>query len=536
MLCGMRILSAEQMRAADRHAIDVLGIPSLDLLENAGTAVVAALEAASGGFLPERLLVLCGTGNNGGDGMVAARLLAARGCEVRLLLLGDPARLSPDAAWQWRRLERSGVLASACDDEDWNAAHLDGIALVVDALLGTGFRGELAGLFARVVEDVNDSPVPVLSIDVPSGLSGSSPNVMGTSIEASLTIALETPKICHVFPPASERCGQLIVAGIGIPEESLDAAGADFELISGERMADLLLPLARRDADAHKGDFGHVLAVGGSLSHSGAIALAGMAALRGGAGLVTVASPAPCVPIVAAHAPELMHAPLVPDERGAIGEVAIDAALLDRVSALVIGPGLGMGAGARHLLERLLHESVVPTVLDADALNVLVAGLPAARNERPLVLTPHPGELARLATALGWTGKLGDQVARVPVARELARRLGAVVIVKGAPTLVVTADGLVQVNTRGGPGLASGGTGDVLAGLLGALLAQGLPPLEASLLGVHLHGLAGDLAEAEHGQMSMLASDVLAQFHAAIESIIATEENDPDDDFGDDDE
>lgn len=531
----MRILTAEQMREADRHAIERLGIPSADLMENAGAAVVAVLERAHAAEIDRGVVILCGTGNNGGDGMVVARLLASRGHEVALRLVGDESRLSPDAARQWKRLARSSAEAAPCGEDDWDPGLLDEAGLVVDALLGTGFRGTLDGLLARVVADVNACGAPVVSVDVPSGLSGSSCAIEGPAIRADLTVVIQSLKICHAFPPASDACGRLVVANIGIPEESLASAGAGLSSIDDEDVAPLLLPLAHRATDTHKGDFGHVLVAGGALTHPGAPALAGLGALRGGAGLVTVAAPLPCLPIVAGHAPELMHEPLPADAEGRVAATRELGDILARKDAVVAGPGLGQGHGAAIVLRALLEQGSVPMVLDADALNLIAReGLPAPRPERPLVLTPHPGELARLAEAIG--EPCGDsQLERLPAARALAKRLDAVVVVKGARTLVVEAEGEVGVLLDGNPGMATGGTGDVLAGLIGALLAQGLPPREAATAAVLLHGRAGDLAAEELGQMSMLATDVLRFLPEAVRSILEPPGIEDDDDEADED-
>jgi NAD(P)H-hydrate epimerase len=534
----MRIVTSEQMRAADRHAIDEIGIPSLVLMENAGAAVVEALAALVGGEDAVHglgVVVLCGTGNNGGDGMVVARRLAGAGAEVRVALLGDEEELAPDARVQWGILERLEIaVATIADAEDWDevAATLEDADVIVDALLGTGFRGTLEELLARAVEDVNGCSAPVLAIDVPSGLSGSSGTVAGPAVEAAMTVTFQAAKTCHVFPPASDHCGDLIIADIGIPETSMEAAGSTLELVEPGLVADLVGELAERDESTHKGTWGHAVVVGGAIGRTGAPSLAALGALVSGAGLVTVATPAPCVPMVAATAPELMQIALPADASGAVADESADLeAILERATVLVIGPGLGTGDGAEGLLRGLLGEARVPVVLDADALNLLArTGLPEPRADRPLVLTPHPGEFARLVG--GAAASARTQAERLPLAQALADRSGAVVVLKGFRTIVALPEGEAFVIPTGNPGMGTAGTGDVLAGFIGGLLAQGLPPSGAAVAAAYLHGLAGDLAAEVVGQMALRATDLLRWWPRAIEAVLKGDHDD-DDEGGD---
>ncbi len=537
----MHIVTAEQMQAADRHAIESFGIPSLVLMENAGAEVTDALAGVVADLDGVTVLVLCGTGNNGGDGMVVARRLHGRGARVLAALIGDRARLSPDAAHQWRLLKSFGVPTMTCADEAaWQraAARLAASDVIVDALLGTGFRGSIAGLLARVIGDVNAQDALRVAVDVPSGLSGSLSATPGPSVLADLTVALGAPKICHVFAPAQDRCGEVAVADIGIPPSSLTASGVALRGTHDADIADLILPLAHRPPSWHKGNAGHVLVVGGAAERSGAAALAGLGALSAGAGLVTVAAPEPCTAVIAAHAPELMHAPL---GATAAGEVAVRAtdvrALLRRKGVVVIGPGLGTGPGAADLLAAIVSEARVPIVADADALNLLAEhGFPAARAERPLVLTPHPGEFSRIAASLGIVySPEGEAVPRVEAARAVAERLDCVVVLKGFRTLIASPGQPVFVNPTGGPGLATGGSGDVLAGMLGALISQGLSAHDAALAATYLHGLCGDVATEEQGEMSLLASHLPAYLPRAIRRLLGEDEEEDDDDaFADD--
>jgi NAD(P)H-hydrate epimerase len=523
-----RILTAEQMRAADRHAIETLGIPSLVLMENAGREVVRAMEAAFPRLLHASVLVLCGRGNNGGDGLVIARHLAARGVAVRAALVAEPSQLSGDCEAQWRILRHLALPCFTVGPKGWAELRdeLDEVDLVVDALLGTGFRGPLEGLLAEIVEDLNAANVPVVAVDVPSGLSGDAAAVTGPAVEATLTVTFAAPKVCHVFAPAAELCGELVVADIGIPESSLLESGSELLLVDDEMAHEHVGPLGRRPLGSHKGTWGHVVVVGGSTGKTGAPALAALGALTAGAGLVTVATPAPCVASVAAHVPELMQVALPSTDAGEIadGVQPVDDVLL-RATVLVIGPGLGTGPGARRLLAALLDAAHVPVVLDADALNLLALGdgAPAHRADRPLVLTPHPGELARLLGRAG-AGRAETQHDRIEDGRRYAREAGLVLVVKGHRTFTTWGEAPAHVSSTGNPGMATAGTGDVLSGVIGGLLAQGVAAPAAAWCGVHLHGRAGDLAEGEVGQMALRATDILRLWPAAVRSLAATDE------------
>jgi NAD(P)H-hydrate epimerase len=528
----MLVLTAEQMRQADDAAIEGLGIPSAVLMECAGVEVVRAMSDALGDLAGLRVLVLCGRGNNGGDGMVIARRLHGLDAFVQVLLLGEIEQLSGDARLQWDVLQRMGVPAEACDETAW-AQQLPRLAgdhwdVAVDALLGTGTRGPLEGFFARVAGDVNASDVPVVAVDIPTGLASDRGRVDGEAVEASLTVALGALKPCHVFAPAMSHCGDVMVVDIGIPDSCL---GGGLELIEDELVADLVEDLADRPEDTHKGSFGHVVVVGGQATSPGAPALAGRAALCGGAGLVTVAAPAPCTAAIASQAAELMHLPLPADDSGAVGDAATSAdEILERATCLVIGPGLGRGPGASALLRDLLEKAEVPVVLDADALNLLAdaGALPQPRAGRPLVLTPHPGEFGRLTRALGLEGAAEAETMdeRLALAECVAQDGDCTVVVKGFRSVIATAGIGALVNPTGGPGLSTAGSGDVLAGFLGALIAQGLDSAEAACAAVHLHGRAGDLAELELGQMSLTASSLLTAWPAAVASVLEGDEPD----------
>lgn len=482
------ILDNDGMREADRHTIEDLGVPGLVLMENAATGVVDAVREV----FPDarRILILCGPGNNGGDGFAAARHLSNGGLDVQLCLVGDPAKLSPDAASNHRLAERFDVPIAVVEDddlsvveaviEDWPAD------LVVDALLGTGIDRPLAGRYAELVDIVSASGVSVVAVDVPTGLNGSSSAIPGTHLPADLTVTFAALKICHALPPACLSCGEVAVVDIGIPPRAIEHACA----LRMTEATDIALMLPVRGPDAHKGKFGHLLIVAGATGRGGAAAMAAKSAVVIGSGLVTMAVPDGVLPVVDGACLEAMSHPLRSDEGGAVAGPEGLEDILDRMTAVAAGPGLGTGDGAATTLEWLLATWTGPLLLDADAVNLL-AGSPdrLVGREVPAVLTPHPGELGRLL------GVSTDEVVadRLAAARNAAQRSGAVVVAKGFGTIIADPGGQAWVNPTGDVGLASGGSGDVLTGAIGALLALGLEPLRAALVGCWLHGRAGEI-------------------------------------------
>ncbi len=486
----MKVLTAESMRALDRRAIDEIGIPGPVLMENAAVGVVEAIfERYPQAF---SAAIFCGPGNNGGDGLAIARRLDARGFEVRIFLVFGGHEPTGDAATQLAICRRLGLaIEDLGGDSDPTAAldRLAGCDLVVDALFGTGLDRPLLGFPARLVEALGGWGRPIVAVDVPSGLSGSRADLFGPHLTADLTVTFAAPKIPHVLSPAAGACGALAIAELGFPAWLIDEAEGDLFLMTPEDLAPLL---PRRAADAHKGSAGHALLVAGSPGKAGAAILAARAAVRGGAGLVTVAVPEPILPTVDLGSLESMTLSLPAGAEWEIGPGAADAVLAALVgkAALALGPGLGQSAAAQEQIRRIALETEVPFVLDADGLNAF-AGSAADLSARraPAILTPHPGELGRL---LGISAS-DIQADRLGSARRAALETGAVVVLKGHRTLIASEAG-VWINPTGNPGMASGGAGDCLTGLLAAFLAQGLEPLDAARLGVYLHGLAGDLA------------------------------------------
>ncbi|MFL6198090.1 MAG: NAD(P)H-hydrate dehydratase [Thermoanaerobaculia bacterium] len=507
----MRILSAEAMREVDRCAIEELGIPSLVLMENAAIGVADAIgevyEEA------ESAAIFCGPGNNGGDGLAIARHLAVRGYDVQVFLVAGARGMRGDAEVQLGICRRQGLAIQEVADEDGVVEALEEAReadLIVDALFGTGLSKPLEGMLADLVQGLNDLPLPRVAVDLPSGLNGSKAEPLGPHVEADLTVTFAAPKIAHVFPPASDSVGELVVTDLGIPPELVEEAeeeGGPLHLLVGEELSGLL---PERKPGTHKGDYGHVLILAGSPGKAGAAILAARAAVRSGAGLVTAAVPASILDVVDLGSIESMTLPL-PDLSL---ERVLEAA--EGKSVLAMGPGLGQEKETAEAVRRIALEVPLPLVLDADGINAFAppAGTAPelAGRSAETVLTPHPGELGRL---LGIpTSEV--QADRIAAARRAAAEAEAVVVLKGYRTLVATPGGEVHVNPTGNPGMATGGTGDVLTGLIAGLLAQGLGALDAARLGVYLHGLAGDLAAARTGEAALAAGDLLTYLPAAF--------------------
>ncbi len=513
----MRILTADEMREVDRRAIEEIGIPSLVLMENASIGVADAI--AESFAESETVAIFCGPGNNGGDGLALARHLDARGYRLRVfLVVAGSSRPGGDAAVQLEILRRSGLEVETVDaatDIPRLVADCSGYDLIVDALFGTGLRRPLSGHFAELVEGLNAAARPILAVDLPSGLDGSRAEPPGPHLVTDMTVTFAAPKVAHVFPPAADATGKVVVTDLGIPPLLVDQAPGDLHLLLGHELAAYLTP---RPAPAHKGDFGHTLLVAGSPGKAGAAILAALGAVRGGAGLVTAAVPEAILQAVDGGSLESMTLALPTGPGGGLGAeagAAVLAAAEGKRSA-ALGPGLGLRPQTAATIRRLARELPLPVVLDADALSAF-AGRPGelAGRDADTVLTPHPGEMARL---------LGISVAevrddRLAAARRAAARSGAVTILKGHLTLVADPAGAVYVNPTGNPGMATGGSGDVLTGLVAALLAQGYDALAAGQLGVYLHGLAGDLAVREIAPEALRAGDLIDYLPRAFDRL-----------------
>ncbi len=503
----MKLLTANEMRELDNQAIEEWQIPGVVLMENAGQATVDQLEEHFTDLWPGPVLVVAGKGNNGGDGYVIARHLMNRGWEVAVLILAANDAIKGDARINLDVLTRSFAELYYAEDGDALFSVLDVIdapTLIVDALLGTGLGAEITGLYAEVINWINGTGLPVVAVDVPSGVDATSGQLHGPTVCADLTVTFAEAKVGHVLRPAVDYVGDLVVVDIGIPIQLVGQYPSRHFYVDAE-MAAALLP--DRPETGHKGSFGHLLTIAGSTGKTGAAVLAAEGGLRVGAGLSTLACPASLNPVFEVKLTEVMTA-LLSDRDGEVATDAIAGVLqiCAGKQAVVVGPGLGVGDGARALVDAILLHSSLPLVLDADGLNTL--SLETLRKRTgATILTPHPGEMARLLDCT----VAEIEADRLATATAFAAEYNVILVLKGAPTIIATPDGRSFINGSGNPLLASGGTGDVLAGLIGGLLCQGCAPDVAAVLAVFLHGSAADRLADETGNSGILASELLRE-------------------------
>ena len=505
-------LEPDRMGAVDRAAVE-LGLPGAALMESAGRET--AREIRRGWPRPGRAVVLVGGGKNGGDGLVVARYLREAGWRVELRLLADPARLTGDAALQWRLVEPMALPFRRVSEAD-DRLEVEGATVVVDAILGTGLEGPVREPVRSALEALARAALPVVAVDTPSGLDGRTGRVHGIAPRAALTVTFGFPKPGLFLADGPAHVGRLVAAPLAYPAGALAAAGSTpLAWITLESAVGALPP---RRHDAHKGSSGRLLVVAGSERYRGAAALVVGAALRSGTGLCVAATPEPVAGFLLARHPEAIVASLPVDRSGALAAQAVEVVgrAAAEADAVAIGPGLGTGNRVRDLVEAAL-AATVPTIVDADALNVLAEDPTPVQRETPTLLTPHPGELGR------WIGRPADRVDadRVEAAREAARGHGCTVLLKGSPTVVAEADGETRLNLTGNPGLATGGSGDVLTGLLGSLLAQGVDPVTAGRAAPFLHGLAADWAARDLGERGLVPGDLLRYVPLVVREITA---------------
>jgi ADP-dependent NAD(P)H-hydrate dehydratase / NAD(P)H-hydrate epimerase len=511
----MKIVSAAEMREIDRVTSERFGVPSLTLMENAGAAVADFVAAR----YPDakRIAVICGKGNNGGDGFVAARKLQGMGREVRVVLLASPHDLRGDAAEMFKKMKLAPLVVTSHEDLRSGKAQgaFDG-DLLVDALLGTGFRPPVSGLYAEAISAMNSKDVPTVAVDIPSGADA---DVMGeqtgTVVRADAIVTFTCPRPAHVFGRLTT--GPTVLAPIGSPEEAIGSS-LELNLITPRDIASLLGP---RLAAANKGSFGHVLVIGGSLGKAGAAAMAGMSVLRSGAGLATVATPKSVLSTVAGFHAEVMTEPLHETEAGTISMRSLEYGYVDQLvkgkTVLAIGPGISRNPETSEFVRTVVGKYDMPTVLDADGLNAF-EGVTEKLNGKgaPLVITPHPGEMGRL---LGISAA-EVQRDRLNIARNFAREHELVVALKGHRTLIAQPNGEVWVNTTGNPGMATGGTGDILTGMSAGMIAQNAGDvIRAVIAAVYLHGLAGDVARETMGEQSLVATDLVKSLPEAMRRV-----------------
>lgn len=508
----MKIVTAEQMRNIDRRAVREWGISGPVLMENAAAALLSEMERFFDGLTDVRVGIICGKGNNGGDGLALARLLRTRGVPVRVALLAPFGAASGEAKINLATLRKTDVdiLPNA------SARTLSGVIswseILVDAMLGVGLSAPLKGIYAQAVEMINASGKPVVAVDIPTGINADTGAVMGAAVMADLTVTMALLKRGLVLYPGALFAGTVRVVDIGIPSEVVEKEKITVSLLNRGYAWGIM---RHRYPDTHKGDYGHLMVLAGSLGKAGAAVMAARGALRTGAGLVSVATPNSIVPIIQQQIFEAMCIPSAESIDCTLG-IGAEGELLkaaETMSACAVGPGLSTHYETIQVMRNMVQRLTIPMIIDADGLNAIAGSLSILKKVKaPVVLTPHPGEMGRLL------GKSSDDVQkdRIGTASDFAVKHNVTLVLKGAGTVVAGPDGEVFINSTGNPGMATAGTGDVLTGMIGSLLAQDYPAIQAACLGVYLHGLAGDLAAQEKGEMGMIAGDLIEKIPEAI--------------------
>ncbi len=513
----MKVVTAGQMQHIDRKTIDEYGVSSSVLMERAGLAVAQKIR---GLFERKKIIVICGGGNNGGDGIVAARNLFGWGWNVKVILLSRESKMSGDCRAQYMTAKKMKVPMEFRSDISRADLHS---ALVIDAIFGTGINKPLAHPVSDIVSFLNRSEAPVLSVDIPSGISADDGGIMGSAVRADYTVTFGLPKIGHFFHPGAEYAGKLFVEDIGFPQRLLTSESLNIQTIE-RRDASLLIP--ERPANSHKNDYGHVLIVAGSTGRTGAALMAAKACLRSGAGLVTLGVPESLSSVFQSRVTEEMILPLPDKGDGTLSFEAAEVILKfisGRADVLAIGPGIGVSADTKRMIPELIAGSVVPMVIDADGINSISGNARIVENAKsPVILTPHVGEMARLLRrndSDSSVDRAAIETDRVSAALSFSKKTGTYLVLKGAPTVITEPGGKVFINTTGNPGMATAGSGDVLTGIIAAFLGQQSNPLDASILGTYLHGLAGDSTASEEGMHAMIATDIIAHLPNAFKAL-----------------
>lgn len=504
----VKVLKASEMKEIDRRASSDFGIPSIVLMENAGIRTVEVAEDILGNTVGKNVVIIAGKGNNGGDGLVIARHLLNAGANVDIFLMSESSQLTPDSYTNYQILSKmSNNIYSLCEEKDLDKLMTSVLTsdLIIDAMYGIGLKGGLNDFDSAIVRIVNWSNSPVIAVDIPSGVEADTGKVHGEAIKAAHTVTFALPKIGLILEPGKNHAGTLSVADISIPYVLLKDNRIKTNLIDEDMVQPFIKP---RLPESHKGTFGHVLIIGGSAGLTGAVIMASYAALRSGAGTVTAALPESLVPVVETGLVEVMTAPLAETRQAAIALEALPAIenLLGTASVCAIGPGMSRYPEANAVLHFVLERAGIPVVIDADGLNALEGDVSILKNRQvPVIITPHPGEMARL------TGKSIEEVQsdRLEIARDYAQQWGITVVLKGNKTVVANSTGDTYINITGNPGMATAGSGDVLCGIISGLIAQGLKPNDAAVTGVYLHGLAGDYVAEFKGERGLIAGDLI---------------------------
>lgn len=514
----MKLANPEQMRAIDAYAINELGIPGVVLMENAALKVVEEAEKMLGSLKGRNILLLAGKGNNGGDAFAAARHLFNRGAAVVVYITAKLEDVTGDAGVNLSIVWKMGIkLVELMENGDYAEflKDVEKAELIIDGIFGTGFKGKIRGLVRDIAESINSSLKRVLAIDIPSGVDGETGKVSGICIRAERTVTFCLPKAGVIMHPGCEYAGELVVADIGIPKAAIEKQNIKAEVIDREMVSSII---PKRKDNSNKGDYGRVLLVSGSTGMTGSGCLCANAALRSGVGLVYLGVPASLSPIYSSVLLEPIVVPLDDNGEGRLSGRSADTILdrLEKMDAAAIGPGLSTGEGVAEDVFKVVEHAKVPLVLDADALNAIAGDINVFKKlKTQAIITPHPGEMARL-TGLSIKEIQADRSA---IASRFAGEWGIVVVLKGSRTVIALPDGRMYINTCGNPGMATGGTGDVLTGIIAGLAAQGMTPANAAIAGVYLHARAGDAAAERKGMAGMVAGDLLEELPYILKAL-----------------
>ena len=513
----MKLVTSEEMRRIDKKAIEEIGIPSIVLMENAGLKVADAIERKYGPLKGKYVYIFAGSGNNGGDGMVVARHLFNQKVKAKIFLLAEKKNIKGDAATNLAITEKMGIpmreITSPAFVESLEK-ELAKADIVIDALLGTGAEGAPRGLMKKVIDLINKHSKNTVAVDIPTGIDADTGEVRGEAIKAEYTVSLAYPKRGLYLYPGMDYAGEIEIVDIGIPT-GLEEDKINSELLT---LAGISKKLFFRKPSSHKGSFGHLLVIAGSPGMTGAASLTALSALRVGAGLVTLGIPEDLNPILETKLTEVMTLPLPQSKDKTLCKEGFEKIkdFSQKCKAMAIGPGISSTKQTKELISTIIDQLDIPLVIDADGINVLAGELSLLKKYKAsLIITPHPGEMGRLVGA----SVEEIQKDRIGFTMALARRIGAIVVLKGARTVIASKEGNSWVNLTGNPGMATGGSGDILTGIIGGLLAQKLSPLEAAKTGVYLHGYAADLAAQKKGEISLIASDTLETIPEAIRRI-----------------
>ncbi len=513
----MKIVTAEEMRHIDQETINKIGIPGIVLMENAGLGVVNAIERNYDTSSIKKISIFAGKGNNGGDGLVIARHLKNRGYNIKVYLLSSPDKFQGDALINLTIAQNMGLNIETIlseNDLEYHKTDIAGSDLLIDAIFGTGLTGAVKGIPAKVINFLNYTELPIVAVDLPSGLCSDTGRVEGECIKADLTVTMGLPKRGLLLYPGASLVGELEIVDIGIPSSVIESTGIKVNLIQ----ADNIPKLPKRPPDSHKGNFGRVLVLGGSVGLTGASAMTSESALRAGAGLVTLGIPKSLNPIMEVKLTEVMTLPLPENENQAFSKSSLSSIMkiVNNFDVIAIGPGMSRDPETSWLVRELCKSINKPKVIDADGLNAIAEDKSILKDiDNNTIFTPHPGEMARLID-----GTVSDVVSdRINIAQKFAIDNNIILVLKGVPTIVAEPNGEIYLNTTGNPGLASGGTGDVLTGIIAGFIAQGLSLIDSAILGVYIHGLAGDMTAEELGEPGMIAGDVIKFIPLAIKYI-----------------